>query len=94
VLAKKKKKKKSGGYKADFRERKMRKMNPWVILSLYFLFFLIIAYPTLYVVFNYVVDYEMPDWALIQSSLALSVAGAAYYGVILKARREGREPRR
>ena len=90
----KKKKKKSGGYQKSFRERKMDKTNPWLILVVYFAFFAIIAYPALYLVFKVILRQDIGSGQMISSSVALGVAGAAYYGVILKAKREGREPRR
>ncbi len=90
----KKKKKKSGGYQKDFRARKMDKTNPWVILMVYFALFAIVAYPALYLVFDVILKAPMTQGQRLMSSLALGIAGAAYYGVILKAKREGREPRR
>lgn len=90
----KKKKKKSGGYQKDFRQRKMDKTNPWLILVVYFFLFAIVAYPALYLIFDVILDQGMSSGQRIMSTIALGVAGAAYYGVILKAKREGREPRR
>jgi hypothetical protein len=90
----KKKKKKSGGYKRDFRTRKMDKTNPWLVLLVYFALFAIVAYPSLYLVFDVILKTGMSQGQRIMSSIALGIAGAAYYGVILKAKRDGREPRR
>ncbi len=87
-----KKKKKSGGYKKSFRQRKMEKVNPWVILGLYFLLFFIIAYPAVYVVFDLIMKQPLSSGERLMTSIALGIAGAAYYGVTLKAQREGREP--
>ena len=89
----KKKKKKSGGYQKSFRDRKMDKTNPWIILLVYFGLFAVVAYPTLHLVFNVILKQEMSSGQHLMSSIALGVAGAAYYGVILKAKRDGREPR-
>jgi hypothetical protein len=90
----KKKKKKSGGYQKDFRQRKMDRTNPWIILFVYFFLFAIVSYPALYLVFEIILNQGMGSGQRLMSSIALGVAGAAYYGVILKAKREGREPRR
>ena|GEM_PF-2205181 len=89
----KKKKKKTPDSKLSPREKRMNRMNPWVVLFGYFTIFAILAYPLLYLAFRFFFKVPFTSWTLFQSSVALGIAGAAYYGVILKAKREGRKPR-
>jgi len=85
-----KKKKKSTGYYPSYRERKMRRANPYLVLLMYFLICFILGYPAAWLVFNVFMRLNLDTFYLLRLSLGLGIAGAAYFGVIAKARREGR----
>ena len=85
-----KKKKRSGGYKLNYRERKVRGVNPMFKLFLYFVVCAALAYPLVWVFLTYVFKTNPTSLDLGRLSIGLGFAGAAYYGVILKAQREGR----
>lgn len=86
----KKKKKKGVTHFTDYRERKMRRTSPYVILLLYFLVFAVMAYPAAWLVFNVIMKQNQNSFTLLRMSVGLGIAGAAYFGSRSISKREGR----
>ncbi|MGI5838254.1 MAG: hypothetical protein ACOX8W_01160 [bacterium] len=85
-----KKKKKGVARSTNYRERKMRRANPYFVLLLYFIVCALLAYPAAWLVFNVFMQQNLDSFYLLRLSVGLGIAGAAYFGVNAKARREGR----
>lgn len=86
-----KKKKKGIEYRSNYRERKMRRANPYLVLLLYFLICFILGYPAVWLVFNVFMRLNLDTPYLLRLSSGLGITGAAYFGIIVKARREDRK---